>query len=411
MSDTLSRDITIPLEEFEKNINIDIYDLFEGTLRNFGINNFKLGSYDDMFENFKKLLDKPKYEIAKISMNPKDIYKLNYIRTKSDGTEEKTEFTYIKKLSEGSFNKVEIWTNAKGEEVSLRKSINIFKKPFSEEIKLKIFNSFYENIKHIILYLIIRKYKGNIKIIPKPYYLAIDQDNINLEILMIMEKGDITLKDYMITNQSNMLLIRKQYYTIYKNLTDLQYICNFRHGDLKTNNVILTKNLNPILIDFGFSNFIIKNKDRGLIHFINLDDRFEQLPYYYKLYYNSIHDILQLIASSYSVLGSDCGKIFKFTSNSKSNILDEDNILEIFMILKEAYDINFNDIFRTFYDFNKFNLLEYEETLDVANTIGISPHQLAINLGLDEETSILRELYEKKYLKYKKKYLQLKLTL
>ena len=410
MSNELSRNKTISLDNYVSNDHTDIFELLEGTLRNFGINNLRIDSYENMYEDFIKILYNPNPEIAKINMNPRDPYKLYYTRTKSDGTVDRTEFTYVKQLGKGSFNKVEIWKNEKGEEVSLRKPINIFKKPFSDEIKLQIFHSFYENIKHIILYLLIRKYEGNIKFIPKPYYLAIDEDKYNFEILMIMEKGDITLKDYIISNQSNMPLIRKQYYTIYKNLTDLQQICNFRHGDLKTNNIVLTNKLNPILIDFGFSNFIIRHKDKGQVHFINLDTRFTQ-PYYYKLYYNSIHDILQLIASSYSVLGVDCGQIFKFTSNSKSNILDEDNVLDIFLILKNAYDMDFADIFRCFYDFNKFNLLEYEETLDMPITIGITPHQLAINLGLDEETSILRELYEKKYLKYKNKYLQLKLTL
>ena len=409
MSDPLSRNITISLDDFVKNNNTDIYDLLEGTLRTFGINNLKIGSYDSMFEDFKRLLEDPNPEIAKINMDPRDINKLNYTHKKSDGTEEKKQFTYVKNLSAGSFNKVEIWKNDKGEEVSLRKPIHIFKKPFSDETKKDIFNSFYENIKHIILYLLIRKYEGNIKIIPKPFYLAIDQDEYNLEILMIMEIGDITLKEYIVANKDTMSLITKQYYTIYKNLFDLQEICNFKHGDLKTNNVVLTKKLNPILIDFGFSHFIIGNQDKGLVHFINLDIRYEK-PYYYKLYYNSIHDILQLIASSNSVLGVDCGRIFKFTSNHKSNILDEDNVLEIFMALKDVNDMDFNDIFRCFYDFDKFSLLDYEQTYG-SNTIGITPHQLAINLGLDEETSILRELYEKKYLKYKKKYLQLKLTL
>ena len=53
----------------------------------------------------------------------------------------------------------------------------------------------------------------------------------------------------------------------------------------------------------------------------------------------------------------------------------------------------------------------YDTELDLrklSDKIVITPKQLAENLGLNAKEDYLAELYEKKYLKYKMKYLQLK---
>lgn len=422
----IRRDVTLDYDTFlEESSRIPLFDLIEGTIRNFGLNDFRIGTYDEMFINFKEFLTTPAKasDISTLKSKPRDPYKILYKRLKSDGTYDNKEFEHEKTIAKGSFNNTSIYKDTTSMEQFILRRSKIFKTWDTEEEKEEIFKSFYENIKHIILYLLIRKKIGDYKFIPKPYYLGIDKVDVGslkgIEILMVMELGTMTLRKYIEDNRTTIDLIRKKFLTIYTDLDKLS-IFDFRHGDLKCNNIVMSKKLNPLIIDFGYSQFSIINETGTRILFKSQNNI---LPIYDKTNYNGynqIHDMLQLIASvnfieHFNADILDPLKIFKFIRNENTNILDEANIRKLFIALsggtedKSEYKGN---LFQIFYNGESFDLTVLNDHPDfnyknAKISIYIDPHTLAGNIGL-RPTDFLFESYEKKYLKYKMKYLQLK---
>jgi len=381
-------------------------DILRTELPKFGIN-IKLDTYDNMLIEFTKLIT-----LEKPLLNT--FFNFKYIPESYDfevftGSENK-KYKFLSFLSEGSFNQVHIYLDEDSQEtVIVRNSVGLsIRDPKNIE---KLFKTFYENLKHIILYILIRHSIGNCKFIPKPFYFISNNYNDYFEFIMIMEKGEYTLQDYIEDNYTNMDLIRKQFYSIYKDLYQLEFI-KFRHGDMKINNIVISKKLNPLIIDFGFSQFIIDG-----IKFENLDDiSVANNPFYTEPYYNQVQDIIQLITSVNFIKKEipqdfDPYKIFEFIKNKKSNILDGELLKEKMKLVSPENNEYFTDLFKLFYSKYDFTFLKIFGELAVLEVnpglISISPEELADNIGINPKDYLI-ETYEHKYLKYKMKYLNLK---
>ena len=158
---TLTRTPTLNIEEIVEGKNK--LELIQDTLSNFGLSGLVIENndsikhyYDNMIRNIKEY----SYFIGTFE-GPDEV--LNFTRIKSSGERLTNQFIFKEELKVGGYNKISIYTDASSNEYIIRKS----------KSKDEQFESFYENIKHIILYILIRKYIGNIKFIPQPYHLVI----------------------------------------------------------------------------------------------------------------------------------------------------------------------------------------------------------------------------------------------
>ena len=220
-----------------------------------------------------------------------------------------------------------------------------------------------------------------------------------------MEKGECTLDEYFEKLTVTNLEIKKIVLSIYTYLWNIDSFLseniNFKHNDLKSNNIVVTKTGAPVMIDFGLSQFNLIDAGRT-IKFISCESFIKSRYYYNVRGYNIIHDLFHLIASFNFVSRTNFKpfEILRFTKNIGSNILDTDIIISFIESKYGRGMINSNQLFRQFY--TDFNLLSYDP-----NIIPITPTQLANNIGLQMSDVIIDE-YEIKYRKYKQKYLKLK---
>lgn len=419
-------------------------DILNTELPKYGIK-MKIDSYENMLAEFKKIITSEKLLSANFT-------KFEYLNNKKDFKIGEVNFKFIRTLESGGYNATSIYINEKTNvEVVVREkrtkySINEDGEESIKKYTEDIFNILYSNMKHIILHILVKRNNIKIKFIPIPYYCVLNSDisSGNFDFFMIMEKGEQTLKNYIenllemkMKNELRSSIIKQYFLSIYSDLYLLEFI-NFRHGDLKINNIVLTLKANPMLIDFDYSQFNI-----GTLVFKSI--RETEGIHYDKPYFNQVHDIMQLIVSL-NILNKgkqiriDPYKIFKFLKNNNTNILDGDllksklkqfideenkknieaQIARIREIIKEdpSEAENYKDyenlesryLGSTVYNSHFFNYF-YDQEIDLrklSNNIVISPEQLAENLGLEAKDDYLAELYEKKYLKYKMKYLQLK---
>ena len=419
-------------------------DILNTELPKYGIK-MKIDSYENMLTEFKKIITSEKL----LSDN---FTKFEYLNNKKDFKIGEVNFKFIRTLESGGYNATSIYINEKTNvEVVVREkrtkySINEDGEESIKKYTEDIFNILYSNMKHIILHILVKRNNIKIKFIPIPYYCVLNSDisSGNFDFFMIMEKGEQTLKNYIenllemkMKNELRSSIIKQYFLSIYSDLYLLEFI-NFRHGDLKINNIVLTLKANPMLIDFDYSQFNI-----GTLVFKSI--RETEGIHYDKPYFNQVHDIMQLIVSL-NILNKgkqiriDPYKIFKFFKNNNTNILDGDllksklkqfideenkknieaQIARIREIIKEdpSEAENYKDyenlesryLKSTIYNSHFFNYF-YDQEIDLrklSNNIVISPEQLAENLGLEAKDDYLAELYEKKYVKYKMKYLQLK---
>jgi serine/threonine protein kinase len=419
-------------------------DILNTELPKYGIK-MKIDSYENMLTEFKKIITSEKL----LSDN---FTKFEYLNNKKDFKIGEVNFKFIRTLESGGYNATSIYINEKTNvEVVVREkrtkySINEDGEESIKKYTEDIFNILYSNMKHIILHILVKRNNIKIKFIPIPYYCVLNSDisSGNFDFFMIMEKGEQTLKNYIenllemkMKNELRSSIIKQYFLSIYSDLYLLEFI-NFRHGDLKINNIVLTLKANPMLIDFDYSQFNI-----GTLVFKSI--RETEGIHYDKPYFNQVHDIMQLIVSL-NILNKgkqiriDPYKIFKFFKNNNTNILDGDllksklkqfideenkknieaQIARIRETIKEdpSEAENYKDyenlesryLKSTIYNSHLFNYF-YDQEIDLrklSNNIVISPEQLAENLGLEAKDDYLAELYEKKYVKYKMKYLQLK---
>jgi hypothetical protein len=388
-----------------------IFDTIENELKIFGLN-IQLGTIDELRVQFKNLVDDPlnfaTFKDGVVDASGNQSIELN--RAYSDGTIERKFFTFKKHLSSGSFNTTDIYTSNNKE--------YIFRSSTSSTDEDQ-FKSFYENLKHIILYIIIRKRLGNIKFIPQPYHFGVKKNRITgqITLYMIMEKGKETLEDYLGKTGLSAEQIKKLVFSIYCDLYELSFlymkagdistILKFKHNDFKCNNLVVSENGAPLIIDFGFSQFTLTDAGRS-IKFISCEDSIFKSIYYESEPngYNVTHDMLQLIASFNFITkrGFKPFEILKFTNNPSSNILDTNVIVSIISALYPAYLIDSRDLFRIFY--GKFDLRKILDSISKDISIEITPLELANNIGLTLADRII-DTFEKKYRKYKMKYLNL----
>ena len=428
-------------------MNISISEI-EAELPKYGIDYIKLNSYNIMLENFKQ-----SYNTGKIPtyftrfMGGKEYEYSNYKMN------QKMSYQEVKPLGSGSWNETFIHKDTKGNEYIIKKSIinnnNKNTKPLLHNEKIeKLFDGFYENIKHIILYIIITKYVGNIKLFPKPYYCGFlksptNSDIDNIEHIIVMEKGYKTVDKYIksLSLPATMFNIKDTYeeqqykleeykkYEIKKIIVNIYHylilinrltLINFKHNDLKFDNIVMASESSntPLLIDFGLTAFQL-NLDNRLINFVRLDIGNEDpvLPFGY----NSILDIMQLISSFYLISNNSNNtypvpfyEILMFTQNKDSNILDSKNLQGFFLGIWNYYTVTLRkyidkyQLFRAFYI--QINLLILKNIMNENNlncSFFIEPVLLAYNIGLSyDDIKIIK--YQNKYLKYKMKYLILK---
>ena len=307
-----------------------------------------------------------------------------------------------------------------------------------------VIDSYIENIKHVILYVLICS-KQNIKFIPEPICMGL----YNKSIIMIMEYGEIGFKKYIKDRKKDKKNIQKIFLSLYNDLyflnNDLQI--NFKHNDLKIDNIVITASGTPLLIDFGFTQFKIK---------IKCEREYDFHSTYYQYNYddwrrNVVHDMLQLQNSMLYILHPiELSNLFEFKIDIKPEILlnrefymtklhtiitvqdiynlvkfngtgwsiecvgisiDDDNIYLLnkydrFKINtgngKIIYDKN-TDIEKLLLYWLYYININYITTCDIKH-ITITPIELANALELTESDFII-DTYKKKYLKYKYKYI------
>jgi len=401
---------TIPVDVVDDGKNK--FELIQETLAQFGLAELILEDKHSIVNYYIGITSDLTKNADKIGIFTGDDRNLEFSRTKSSGEKFTQKFTFKKYLAEGSFNKTMIYKSGSKEYI-IRKSVD----PSMENQYL----SFYENIKHIILYVLIRKYIGKTKFIPKPYFIGFKISSTGrFEILFVMEKGEMTVEDYV---KSIMHLpyyekdVTKLFFKIYKSYNELLKLnINFKHSDFKLNNIVVTRMNNPLIIDFGFSTFEItdagktiqfnayKNGPTGRVH-VTLT----KYPQDTKYGYNLVHDMLQLISSMLLIRGFNPYNIFVFKKNLEYIL--NGHYTRWFL---DAKTYASKDSFRFFY--KDIDLIKSESSFFLSDRtpikLYITPEELAESLELDvDEISSEEETFEKKYLKYKSKYLQLKKSL
>ena len=125
---------------------------------------------------------------------------------------------------------------------------------------------------------------------------------------MIMEKGKVTLEKYFEKTTLTTEQIKKLVFSIYCDLYELSFLrindsdkstlLKFKHNDFKCNNLVVSENGAPLIIDFGLSVFQLNDSYRK-INFISCEPTAFRSKYYKSKIngFNVIHDMLQLLAS------------------------------------------------------------------------------------------------------------------
>lgn len=316
-----------------------------------------------------------------------------------------------REISRGTFNAAYTCdTNSPNfKEIVLRTTIGITTN--------KLHQTIYENLKHIILYLVNRCNIGKeYQLIPQPLYFGLyKKSETQNQIFFLMEKGDYTL-DKKLTdkfikmvrdtfNDDDKLEIRKLIYSFYKSLIlfneNLDY---FAHSDAKFNNALI-KNNKIMLIDFGFSTFKL----------FDLDFKSEYPgSIYYSLaskHYNAVQDLCQLLFSLIYVIKSfllDNGintktNKIKILSNIHNTLdIKDKNFIgyKIFKghVLKRMSDTPADSIWRLFYKNN------YQKYFSDYN-IYIDPDEMKTDYKIDvSDNTLYNNFYYKKYLLIRKTY-------
>ena len=436
---TLTRQNTLPIDEISSTTNI--IELVEESLRIFGLNDFKLGSFDEMFTSFEimtKNMIKNKNDYGTFqSSDPLKPYKiLNYSRIKKDGTLEENTFTFVKFLSEGSFNQTAIYTDKDDKTVIIRRT----NYDSSKLLIKQQYVSFYENLKHIILYILIRKYISDInnKFVPRPYHLGFLQLSANnFNTIMVMESGkmdlDKNIGKYMgnDTETKIKILVCKVYYMLYMIETRLNI--NFKHNDCKGDNIVITDGGEPMLIDFALSEFTLDKLTLDKVEFkaYGYNDKNDTCyilsnTMYTNSKYNLVHDILQLIVNLWYIFKNvnyyHIFTIFTFTKDKNKYIMDGSMLKKY---IDDKIDLLPDDkpdempyLFTYFYGIDNsskdklkdkpINLEEdIKDGIIFPDSIIITPQQFAENIGVSIADLVVDKYY-RKYLKYKQKYFELK---
>ena len=303
-------------------------------------------------------------------------------------------FTLVRNLtSEGYWNKIQLYKDTKNKYYIFRTALKK-KEIYSEPDDEYLYKSFEENLKHIILYFLLKYYYSHIKykIVPEVYYFGLYIDCLTKEksFITCMEAGEKTLENYFESISENYFEMRRTIYTIFRSLEMLNdFGLSFTHGDLKYNNILMTKKNKPMIIDFGKSRFKLDNL---IFESINHTSAIYNNPYM-----NVTHDIMQLLCSLFipkkpSLLITeqstnifdykfDVYKIINFINNKNCYIL-EGNILQ--NIAKKKYG-RFYIPYKNFYiKYKMFAGIDLNELMKLIPDINftIKSSDLAKNLEI-----------------------------
>ncbi|ADO67168.1 hypothetical protein crov135 [Cafeteria roenbergensis virus] len=227
----------------------------------------------------------------------------------------------FRELSHGGFNiAYECDTNSRNfNKVVIRTTTALSKAELTDTI--------YENLKHVILYLINRCNIGKqYKLIPQPLYFGLYEKRPHrYQIFFIMEKGDSTLNTKIEEKIPKMLNntfdhedkqdIRKLVYSFYNSLLKLNKVTDyFSHSDSKFNNVLL-KDGKILLIYFGYTSFkfydlVFKSASNHSIHYTSMGKNF-----------NAVQDLCQMLFSFYLIINQYLYENKLDTPENTNNIL------------------------------------------------------------------------------------------
>ena len=304
-----------------------------------------------------------------------------------------TDFKYIDTIGEGSYNKVSKYISNNND--------YIFREYKDQN---NLFECFYENLKHLILYIIICRYISMIKIIPKPIAMCVYNGVLtkkhNTYIGFISESGKYDFYTYM--NKISQRDSLRIFFNIYKDLYNINNIPNmelcFIHNDMKPANVVITSLNFPLLIDFGLSSFKINDisfyeayYETGKFNNKNiLNNRMysllcDSIVFLYNMnYYNFSYNIIDDINSIYNIKNFKA-IIFKIKTNYGYSFH-----------YSHIYKLLFSDSYKIFI-FNKYTYIYKPD--DLLKAMHIKPDKVLV---------YDINIYYDKYIKYKNKYNLLK---
>ena len=373
-------------------------------------------SYREMKDMFN-IEDKTK------SLTINDIFtKSTTTLTFTNSSTNKTETFNLMKdytLASGGFNIISKYTST----IDPTK-IYIFREA-KNTVKNTPFDCFYENLKHIILYIIMYRYNNQNKVIPKPIGIGVINGTTNIGFLS--ESGDLNLEEYCRkniryvddnstkSNKDKIDKFKKILFRIFDSLYNLNKIpglpiLHFQHSDIKLENIVLlnsTTDPYPLIIDFGFSSFKLGN-----IFFIcpsppTYANKLNVNKDINTQYYFPIVDFLTLLFDYYKKdRNSDLKLRYMFSEcNYENNVFNHRKLIELFTNkdLEAKYwpGVVYNQLFNE-YIIN----LSVTSTKILALDYNIEPIGLKRCMGIKDD--LIMDKYTQKYLKYKQKYLQLK---
>lgn len=267
------------LSKHHATVSVNKYEEVIKHLPHFGIKNLDLISFLADYNLFITLFNQQKYKqifLESIGSRLQSIYEdctnnlvcvsvgehnnLDFTETINDNNHVE-HFTYKQKIGKGSFNTAYSYEKIEGDIkkryiIKITNPNDIDGNGATDYVKKvhHLIISFYENLKHIILYILIRIYiPKKIKLIPKIIKIGHIQAPKNKGyIVVIMEYGGNFFKP---TNWP-IQQIETFIYSVYKGLELLNGLnIHFRHGDLKNTNILVSSTNKPIIIDFGFTEF------------------------------------------------------------------------------------------------------------------------------------------------------------
>jgi hypothetical protein len=382
---------------FKKQITDDLLDFFNIS---FDLNSIVPNSADIRSSSillseqfFKKIRNN---QISEIIKNEISIDADNLVFTDtSTHPSTQIKFDFIKNLQEGAFNTVGEY-NYQGKSYIFRE---YRRRGYIDEL----FNCFDENLKHLILYIVMCRYNRQLKIIPQPFgmglydnknYDSYLKDSAQKHIGFLSECGKTDLFTYMHTlpNESDMQMLC---YQIYKELFSINSIPNmdlcFTHNDIKSENIVLTEDNYPLLIDFGLSSFRIDNIIFGVDN-IKKCDRYYNLASEFFIFLYTINYHLY----TFNISRDEKCIYNKITFNKIRQIINgnvSNSNLLMYGNLYRKQSANINIFADYIYKLTPTELLK------------------EININQDFLIKYDREIYYKKYLKYKQKYTLLCLTM
>ena len=245
------------------------------------------------------------------------------------------------------------------------------------------------------------RYNGQIKTFPQPIGIGIYENNGVEYIGFLSESGKRDFLDSLKAGISDND-VRLICHSIYKDLYMINDVPNmnlcFSHNDIKVENIVLTDDNYPLLIDFGFSFFKIND----IIFYGPILSR----EYYFNKDncdrdYNLACDFIVLLYNmryyDYNYEISNDAKSIYFYNNFR--FLSDKIIRAI-----NKYKISIDDVYTVLYDNSNIKQIvkSFNYKLNFENN-------LFPQMNIDSSRLVLykRQLYYKKYLKYKQKYLQL----